>query len=68
MTTRGFRDAEAEHTGKLIADVLEAPQDEKTLKRVATEAKELCGRFPVYRAAEPAGAQRVAAVYQGAAR
>ncbi len=68
MTTRGFREAEAEHMGKLIADVLEAPQDEKTLKRVATEAKELCGRFPVYRAAEPAGAQRVAAVYQGAAR
>jgi len=48
--------------------VLEAPQDEKTLKRVAAEAKELCARFPVYRAAEAAGAQRVAAVQQGAAR
>ncbi len=62
MTTRGFREAEAEHMGELIADVLEAPQDDKTLKRVATEAKELCGCFPVYRAVEPAGAQRVAAV------
>ena len=61
MTTRGFREAEAEHMGELIADVLEAPQDDKTLKRVATEAKELCGCFPVYRAVEPAGAQRVAA-------
>src|SRR6266568_1937279 len=68
MTTRGFREAEAEHMGKLIADVLEAPQDEKTLKRVAAEAKELCARFPVYRAAEAAGAQRVAALQQGAAR
>ncbi len=54
--------------GKLIADVLEAPQDEKTLKRVAAEAKELCARFPVYRAAAAAGAQRVAALQQGAAR
>ena len=68
MTTRGFREAEAEHMGKLIADVLEAPQDEKTLKRAAAEAKELCARFPVYRAAEAAGAQRVAALQQGAAR
>jgi len=61
MTTRGFREAEAEHMGKLIADVLDAPRDERTVKRVAIEAKELCRRFPVYRAAEPAGAQRVAA-------
>jgi glycine hydroxymethyltransferase len=61
MTTRGFREAEAEYMGRLIADVLDAPLDEKTLKRVAAEAKELCGRFPVYRMAESAGAQRVAA-------
>ena len=61
MTTRGFREAEAEHMGRLIADVLDAPQGEKKVKRVAAEAKELCGRFPVYRAAEPVGAQRVAA-------
>jgi len=62
MTTRGFRETEAEHMGNLIADVLDAPQDERTVKRVAAEARELCGRFPVYRAAESAGAQRVAAV------
>jgi glycine hydroxymethyltransferase len=60
MTTRGFREAEAERIGNLIADVLDAPQDEKALKRVAGEVKELCARFPVYRAAETA-AQRVAA-------
>ena len=61
MTTRGFREAEAERMGRLIADVLDAPQDETTIKRVAAEAKELCARFPVYRMAESAGAQRVAA-------
>jgi len=62
MTTRGFRETEAEHMGNLIADVLDAPQNEGTVKRVAAEARELCGRFPVYRAAESAGAQRVAAL------
>ena len=59
MTTRGFRDAEAERLAQLIADVLDAPQDEQVLKRVAGEVQELCRKFPVYRAAE-AGAQRVA--------
>jgi glycine hydroxymethyltransferase len=59
MTTRGFREAEAERLGHLIADVLDAPQDEKALKRVTVEVDELCRRFPVYRA--PGAAQRAAA-------
>ena len=59
MTTRGFRDVEAERLAHLIADVLDAPQDERVLKRVAGEVQELCRKFPVYRPAE-AGAQRVA--------
>ncbi len=63
MTTRGFREAEAEHLGNLIADVLDAPRDEKTIKRVVAEAADLCRRHPVYRAAEAAGAQKVAAFY-----
>ena len=62
MTTRGFRLAEAERLGNLIADVLDAPQDEKNLKRVTAEVSGLCRRHPVYRIGEPAGAQRVAAV------
>jgi glycine hydroxymethyltransferase len=59
MTTRGFRDTEAERLAHLIADVLDAPQDEKVLKRVAADVQELCRRFPVYRTAE-ASAQRAA--------
>jgi len=62
MTTRGFREAEAERLGNLIADALDAPQDEKTIKRVAAEVADLCRRYPVYRSAEGAGAQRVAAL------
>jgi glycine hydroxymethyltransferase len=60
MTTRGFREAEAGQLGHLIADVLEAPGDDKVMKRVAADVAELCRRYPVYRAAE--GAHRVAAV------
>jgi glycine hydroxymethyltransferase len=59
MTTRGFREAEAQQLGNLIADVLEAPQDAKVAKRVIAAVVELCSRHPVYR--EEAGA-RVAAV------
>ncbi len=48
MTTRGFREAEAEQLANLIADALEARADEKTLRRVAAEVKRLCDKFPVY--------------------
>jgi glycine hydroxymethyltransferase len=48
MTTRGFREAEAELLATLIADVLEAPQDDKVISQVASEVKRLCAKFPVY--------------------
>ncbi|MFN0314481.1 MAG: serine hydroxymethyltransferase [Burkholderiales bacterium] len=48
MTTRGFGKAEAEQLGELIADVLDAPQDDKVIARVADDVKKLCSRFPVY--------------------
>jgi glycine hydroxymethyltransferase len=49
MTTRGFGAAEAEKLGGLIADVLDAPQDEAVNNRVRGEVKTLCDRFPVYK-------------------
>ncbi|HYA19794.1 MAG TPA: serine hydroxymethyltransferase [Burkholderiales bacterium] len=48
MTTRGFKEREAEKLANLIADVLEAPSDENVLKRVAREAKAMCAKYPVY--------------------
>ena len=48
MTTRGFREIEAEQLANLIADVLDAPTDVAVLSRVAQEAKELCAKYPVY--------------------
>ncbi len=55
MTTRGFKEMEAEKLSNLIADVLEAPADATALARVAQEAKALCARFPVYERVTRAG-------------
>ena len=48
MTTRGFGAKEAAQIAHLIADVLDAPQDESVLARVRGEVQALCQRFPVY--------------------
>ncbi len=48
MTSRGFRTGEAEILAKLIADVLDKPNDDANILRVAGEVKALCASFPVY--------------------
>jgi len=48
MTTRGFKEIEAERLAHLIADVLDAPQDEAVIERVRGEVAELTRTFPVY--------------------
>ncbi|HYP68657.1 MAG TPA: serine hydroxymethyltransferase [Thiobacillaceae bacterium] len=48
MTTRGFKELEAEQLANLIADVLDAPNDESVIARVSGDAQRLCARFPVY--------------------
>src|SRR5262249_13195960 len=49
MTTRGFRQPEAEKLAHLIADVLDKPADDASLARVANEVKALCAANPVYK-------------------
>ncbi len=49
MTTRGFKEAEARATANLIADVLEAPQDDARLAEVRAKVAALTRDFPVYR-------------------
>jgi glycine hydroxymethyltransferase len=49
MTTRGFKEAEAELTGNLIADVLDNPDDADNVARVRARVNELTARLPVYR-------------------
>ncbi|WP_303786319.1 serine hydroxymethyltransferase [Azovibrio restrictus] len=48
MTTRGFTEIEAEKIAHLIADVLDAPEDQAVLAKVREQVSELCRRFPVY--------------------
>jgi glycine hydroxymethyltransferase len=48
MTTRGFKELEAEKLALLIADVLDTPNDEAVIARVAGEVKKLTAQFPVY--------------------
>ncbi len=48
MTTRGFKEIEAEQLAHLIADVLDAPSDETVIARVKGEVAKLTAAFPVY--------------------
>jgi glycine hydroxymethyltransferase len=49
MTTRGFREAQAVQTAELIADVLDAPSDERVIATVRDKVAQLTRDFPVYR-------------------
>ena len=48
ITTRGFSEIETEAVAHLIADVLDAPNDETVLARVRKDVAALCKKFPVY--------------------
>jgi glycine hydroxymethyltransferase len=48
MTTRGFKELEAEKLAHLVADVLEAPNDDAVIARVQGEVAKLTAAFPVY--------------------
>jgi glycine hydroxymethyltransferase len=49
MTTRGFKEEQAKQTAHLIADVLDAPTDEKVIEAVRAKVAALTRDFPVYR-------------------
>jgi glycine hydroxymethyltransferase len=49
MTTRGFREAEVVTTANVIADVLEAPNDERVIATARERVANLTRDFPVYR-------------------
>jgi glycine hydroxymethyltransferase len=48
-TTRGMAAGEMEVIGKLIADVLKAPEDEALKEQTRKQVSELCNRFPLYK-------------------
>jgi glycine hydroxymethyltransferase len=48
MTTRGFKEQEAQDLANWICDVLEHLNDDKTIAAVQQKVLALCQRFPVY--------------------
>ena len=48
ITSRGFNEADARELANLVADVLENPEDQATLERVAAAAKALYDKNPAY--------------------
>jgi glycine hydroxymethyltransferase len=48
-TTRGFGPTEMALVGNLIADVLEAPEDDAVIAKVRGQVEALTARFPVYK-------------------
>lgn len=48
-TTRGFGPQEMTRVANLIADILEAPEDETVAARIRNEVHQLTQQFPVYR-------------------
>jgi glycine hydroxymethyltransferase len=48
MTTRGFKETEAEQLSNLMADLLDRPNDKVVLNRISSEVKTLSTKFPVY--------------------
>ncbi len=48
ITTRGFKEAEAKQVANLIADVLDAPEDETVIAATKEKVHALTAQFPVY--------------------
>lgn len=49
ITTRGFKEKEAELLANWLCDVLDDIQNEKTITRVREQVLEICRQFPVYK-------------------
>ncbi|WP_342274766.1 serine hydroxymethyltransferase [Spiroplasma endosymbiont of Cantharis lateralis] len=47
MTTRGFKEAEFEQVGNIIASILK-DHSEENLKELSKQVKDLCDKFPIY--------------------
>ena len=48
VTTRGMKEAEMREIGRLIAEVIHAPQSEEVRNKVKREVADLTARFPLY--------------------
>ena len=49
ITTRGFKEEEAEQVVDLMCDAIENRNDQASLDRIKNKVKDLCNNFPVYK-------------------
>ncbi len=63
VTTRGMKESEMREIGRLIAEVIHAPESEEVRKKVQQGVAELTSRFPLYprRLKQPAGTSAISA-------
>jgi glycine hydroxymethyltransferase len=48
VTTRGMKEAEMQQIGRLIAEVIHAPESQEVRNKVKSDVAELTSRFPLY--------------------
>jgi glycine hydroxymethyltransferase len=48
LTTRGFKQEEMKNIARIIADVIDAPDNEDGIRRARAEASEMSSSFPLY--------------------
>jgi glycine hydroxymethyltransferase len=48
ITTRGFGELQSEALAHLIADVLDRPEDDASIRKVREQVAALTAKFPVY--------------------
>jgi glycine hydroxymethyltransferase len=63
VTTRGMKESEMREIGRLIAEVIHAPESEEVRKKVQQGVAELTSRFPLYprRLKQPVGTSAISA-------
>ncbi|MEM4166012.1 MAG: serine hydroxymethyltransferase [Candidatus Bilamarchaeaceae archaeon] len=49
LTTRGMKESEMKEIGKMIAKIIDNPNDSELKLKIRTEVEELCRNFPIYR-------------------
>src|SRR5215216_6239839 len=57
VTTRGMKEAEMREIGRLIAEVIHAPESEEVRNKVKRDVAELTARFPLYQKRLKAGSK-----------
>lgn len=48
LTTRGMKETEMQHIGRMIAEVIHEPESEEVRNKIRKQVEEISGQFPLY--------------------